>query len=209
MAGKVAAVPGFDARVEPFWLSYAERRPAMGLLERWRERRRLDRIAGGIGRAGSAPKGWDRRPGSCACNLKVARMGLIKEFKNFVQGGVDPAALRDWPHYQVLRDRPCYLAPFDFDPPVRVEPGGGEEPIPVASAFRVREELAAIDARLKIGETFAIKRMVDFLDATERDIGVYERKFGTSEGFWAKFAYVLLRKVADASAEKVLPAILR
>lgn len=216
MAHKVAVTDrpasvalGFDGRVEPMWLSYAERRPRMGFLERWREKRRLGRIVGAIGRAAGAPEGWDRAPGGCACNLKVARMGLIKEFKNLVQGVVDAETLKGWPHYQVVRDRPCYLVPLDFAQPVKVDPGGGEEPIPVASAVRVRAELAGINERLRIDETFAIKKMVDFLDATERDIAVYEKKLGTSDGFWAKFAYVLLRKLADVSVEKKLPAIIR
>ncbi len=197
------AVIGFEGRVEPMWLAFAERRAAMGFLERWREKRRLGRIVAAIGRAAAAPGGWDRKPGGCACNLKVARLGLIKELKNFVKGAVDA------PHLQALRDRPCYLAPFDFAEPLRVDPGGGEEAIPVSSAPRVRAELAAVNERLRIDETFAIKKMVDFLDATERDIEVYEKRLGTADGFWAKFAYVLLRKLADVSAEKNLPAILR
>ena len=204
-----SAVLGFDGRVEPMWLSYAERRPTMGFLERWREKRRLGRIVGAIGRAAGAPEGWDLRPGGCACNLKVARMGLIKEFKSFVEGAVGADVAKGWPHHQALRDRPCYLLPFEFDAPVKVDPGGGEESIPVASAPRVRAELAAVNERLRIDETFAIKKMVDFLDATERDIAVYEKKLGTSEGFWAKFSYVLLKKLADASVEKKLPVIFR
>lgn len=208
-APPAATVLGFDGRVEPFWLGYAERRSRLGFFERWREKRRLGRIAAEVGRAAGAPEGWDRRAGACACNLRVARMGLIKEFKNYVAGAVDPETLKGWPHVHALRDRPCYMVPMDFDQPFKAGGGGGEEPVPVASAVRVRAELAAVDERLRISETFAIKKMVDFLDATERDIGVYERKLGTSEGFWAKFAYVLLRKLADVSAEKNLPAILR
>ena len=208
-ARPTSAVLGFDARVEPMWLSYAERRSKMGFLERWREKRRLGRIVGAIRRAAGAPEGWDREPGACACNLKVARMGLIKEFKNYVQGAVGADTLKGWPHYQVLRDRPCYLVPLDFAQPVKVDPGGGEEPIPVASAPRLKAELAGLNERLRIDETFAIKKMVDFLDATERDIAVYEKKLGTSEGFWAKFSYVLLKKLADVSVEKKFPAIIR
>jgi hypothetical protein len=198
-----AGVLGFEGRVEPLWLSYAERRADLGFFERWRENRRLKRIAASVRRASGAPPGWDRQAGGCACNLKVARMGLVKELKNFVQGAVEA------PHLQALRDRPCYLAPFEFAAPLRVDPGGGEEPVPVASAPRLRAELAEVNQKLRIDETFAIKKMVDFLDATEADIGIYEKRFGTAEGFWAKFAYVLLRKLSDASAEKKLPAVLR
>jgi hypothetical protein len=197
------AVLGFDARVEPLWLGYAERRAELGFFERWRERRRLGRIARAAGRAAGSAEGWDRTAGACVCNLRVARMGLVKELKNHVRES------GDWPHLQALRDRPCYLVPLDFARPLNVDPGGGGEPLPVASAVRVKAELAALNERFRIDETFAIKKMVDFLDATERDIEVYERKLGTSEGFWAKFAYVLLKKLADTSAEKGLPAILK
>jgi hypothetical protein len=45
------------------------------------------------------------------------------------------------------------------------------------------------------------------MDATERDIAIYEQRLGSQDGFWPKFAYVLIRKLADVSAEKKLPAI--
>jgi hypothetical protein len=55
--------------------------------------------------------------------------------------------------------------------------------------------------------TFAIKKMVDYMDATDRDIAIYEQRLGSHEGFWPKFAYVLIKKLADASVAKNLPAI--
>jgi len=72
---------------------------------------------------------------------------------------------------------------------------------------RVRAELGEINDRLHIDETFALKKMVDYLDATERDIALYESRLGTSEGFWAKFSYVLLKKLMDVSVEKKLPVL--
>jgi hypothetical protein len=94
-----------------------------------------------------------------------------------------------------------------FTRPFTAEAAGGEEGIPVASATRVGEELAAINKKFKIDETFAIRKMVDYMDATERDIAIYEQRLGSQDGFWPKFAYVLLKKLSDVSVEKKLPAI--
>ena len=77
----------------------------------------------------------------------------------------------------------------------------------MASAVGVREELAAINKQFRIDDTFAIKKMVDYMDATERDIAIYEQRLGSQDGFWPKFAYVLIKKLADVSVEKKLPAI--
>ena len=35
----------------------------------------------------------------------------------------------------------------------------------------------------------------------------YEQRLGSQEGFWPKFAYVLIKKLADVSVDKKLPAI--
>jgi hypothetical protein len=72
----------------------------------------------------------------------------------------------------------------------------------------VLEELAQVNKKFRIDETFALKKMVDFMDATDRDISIYEQRLGSQDGFWPKFAYVLLKKLADVSAQKGLPAIL-
>jgi hypothetical protein len=99
------------------------------------------------------------------------------------------------------------MVPVAFTRPFSVEQSGGDETIPVASAVGVRDELAAVNRKFRIDETFAIKKMVDYMDATDRDISIYEQRLGSQEGFWPRFAYVLLRKLADVSVEKKLPAI--
>lgn len=209
---RVARDVGFNARVEPFWRAFDRLKFRMGFFERRRERRRLERIVAGV-RAGlkdqgADPQGWDARPGECVCNLRVARMGLVKEFKTYVRGFADAAEGEEpWPHLAALRDRPCLLLPVEFFRPLSVSPGGGEEPLPVASSLRARAELEAINARLRIDETFALRKMVDYLDATERDIAIYESRLGAQEGFWPRFTFVLLRKLCDASATHGLPVL--
>jgi hypothetical protein len=202
---------GFNARVEPIWLSFNHAAPQLGFFERRREKKRLKRIIAavnsGAGPAGRA-SGWDTPSGECVCNLRVAKMGLIRELKTWVKNAPDGEAPPAWIHLEALRDRPCMMVPAAFDSPLKVDPGSGEEPFPVSSSLKLQEELSAINQRFRIDETFALKKMVDYLDATERDISIYESRYGMSEGFWAKFAYVLLKKLADVSAEKRLPVLL-
>ncbi len=202
---------GFNARVEPLWHTYRRMEPRWGFFDRRRERKRLERIVeavnAGIRAGGSELVAWDGAQGECVCNLRVARMGLVREFKNYAALAADGKGAEAWPHLFALRDRPCLLLPADFPKPLTVDPGGDEEPFPVSSSARARAELAEVNRRLRIDETFAIRKMVDYMDATERDIEIYEKRLGTSEGFWAKFAYVLLKKLADVSQERRLPVL--
>jgi hypothetical protein len=208
---RIAGGSGFNARVEPFRNTFSKLESKMGFFERRRERGRLERIVKSINTqiVGQkfAPDGWEERPGDCVCNLRVAKMGLVRELKSWLKPALDESPEPLWPHLHALRDRPCMLVPVRFAAPISVEPGGGEEAVPVASSVRLQEELAAINDRFHIGETFALKKMVDYMDATERDIAIYEQRLGSQDGFWPKFAYVLIKKLADVSVEKKLPAI--
>ncbi len=208
---RIASDVGFNARVEPMWYTFSRLESRMGFLERWREKRRLRRLVAGINAGlkeqGASPGGWDERTGSCVCNLRVAKIGLMGEFKSYLRNVVDSEAVRGWPHLMALRDRACYLVPFDFGKPLAVSPGSGEDTVPVLGSGALRRELTEVNERLRIDETFALRKMVDFLDASERDIQMYESRFGAEEGFWPRFAFVLARKLADVSLERGLPAI--
>jgi len=202
---------GFNARVEPVWHTFSQMEASLGFFDRRRERKKVEHVVDAVnsaivGQKGN-PGGWEKTPGDCVCHLRVAKMGLVKELKNWLKIGLDGAAEARWPHLHVLRDRPCMMVPVPFTRPISVDPGGGEEPLPVASAAGVRDELAAINKQFRIDETFAIRKMVEYMDATERDIAIYEQRLGSQEGFWPKFAYVLIKKLADVSVEKKLPAI--
>ena len=201
---------GFNARVEPVWHTFTQLEAGLGFFEKRRERKKVDTIVDAInnaivGQKGN-PGGWDKTPGDTVCHLRVAKMGLVKELKNWLKIGLDGTAEGKWPHLHVLRDRPCLMVPLPFTRPFSV-PGSDEELLPVASSVAVREELAAVNKRFRIDDTFAIKKMVDYMDATDRDIAIYEQRLGSQDGFWPRFAYVLLRKLADVSVEKKLPAI--
>lgn len=202
---------GFNARVEPLWHTYTQLEASLGFFERRRERKKVehvvDSIQGAIVGQKANPAGWDKAPGDCVCHLRVAKMGLVKELKNWLKVGLDGTAEARWPHLHALRDRPCMMIPVPFARPVSADPGGGDELLPVASSVAVREELIAVNKTFRIDDSFAIKKMVEYMDATERDIAIYEQRLGSQDGFWPKFAYVLLKKLADVSVEKKLPAI--
>ncbi len=208
---RIAGDVGFNARVEPMWYTFTRLQSRMGFLERWRERRRLRRLISGVNAGlkdqGVPPDGWEDRTGSCVCNLRVAKTGLMGEFRNYLRNTLDSEAVKGWPHLMGIRDRACYLLPHDFAKPMAVSPGSGEDTLPVVSAAAAQRELAEVNRRLRIDETFALKKMVDFLDATGKDIQMYESRFGAQEGFWPRFAYVLLKKLADVSADRGLPGI--
>jgi hypothetical protein len=202
---------GFNARVEPVWHTFSQIEASLGFFDRRRERKKVEHVLDSIqssivGQKGN-PAGWDKTTGDCVAHLRVAKMGLVKELKNWLKIHTDGAAEAKWPHLHVLRDRPCLMVPVPFARPFPADAGGGEEPIPVASSVSVREELAAINKSFRIDETFAIRKMVEYMDATERDISIYEQRLGSQDGFWPKFSYVLIKKLADVSVDKKLPAI--
>jgi hypothetical protein len=120
---------------------------------------------------------------------------------------VDSEIYRGWSHLPALRDRECYMVPVDFPSAVTVSTGSGEDTVPVVSSVRAKQELVAVNMQVRIDETFPLKKMVDFLDATEKDISMYEKRFSTDDGFWPKFTYLLLKKLVDTSLDRKLPVI--
>lgn len=200
---------GLDARVEPFWKAFEARAPELGVVQRWRERRRLkhavDTIDARIRAAGGDPAGWSGRKGDRVCNLKVAKMGLVAELQRLLRHGLEGGA-DAWPHLAAVRDWGAVAVPAEFGAPFEIASGRRDrDRLAIVSVPRLRAELDDVNARLRVDETFALRKMVDFLDATERDISMYESRFGTQEGFWAKFAFVLLRKLTDRASEHALP----
>lgn len=204
---------GFNARVEPLWSVYEQLAPRMGFFRKLRERRRTKRLVSSIDTSlksmGTAPDGWSEKTGRCVCHLRVARMGLVSELKRTIKNFYEGDAASKWPHLMALRDGASMAIPQEFARPIEVSLGRRRSDAPaVASARRLQDELESVNERMGMDKMFRILRKVDFLDATERDISIYETRFGDEEGFWAKFAYALLRKLAGASLEHRLPVIL-
>lgn len=202
---------GFDARVEPVWHTFSKIEAGLGFFDRRRERKKVEKVVEAVNTSIVGQKGdpadWDKAGGDCAAHLRVAKMGLVRELKTWLKIGLDGKAESLWPHLHTLRDRPCLLVPARFAVPFSADPASGEEALPVASSPWVLEELSQINKKFRIDETFALKKMVEFMDAKERDIAIYEQRLGSQDGFWPKFAYVLIKKLADVSVAKNLPAI--
>lgn len=209
---RIAPGIGFNARVEPIWYTYSRLEMRLGFFERWREKRRTRKLVGSINqslrKAGADPAGWDERTGECVCNLRVARQGIVAELKRFLRDNLGTPVTAELGHAMALRDSACLLLPVEFPAPFTASPGGGQDALPVASAPKLRLELGRADGELELRRSFPLKKMVDYLDATERDIAAYESRFGDIENFWAKFGFLLLGKLVDVSAEKGLPVIL-
>lgn len=210
---RIDRMVGFNARIEPYWKAFDELAPQMGFFEKIKRKGKTRKTVGSIDDAlkamGVSPDGWDGGSGECVCNLRVAKMGLVAELKRLARNVHEGDAAAKWPHLMTLRDAGAMVVPRDFTRPITVNLGRRrEDSMVVISASGLKADLKSLDARLRVSETFAIKKMVDFLDATERDISIYESRFGSEEGFWAKFAFILLRKLADTALQHKLPAML-
>src|SRR6185436_9610683 len=123
---------GFNARVEPVWHTFSQMEASLGFFDRRRERKKVEQVLDSIqssivGQKGN-PSGWEKTPGDCVCHLKVAKMGLVKELKNWLKVGLDGGAESKWPHLHILRDRPCLMVPVPFTLPFQAQTGG-DEPI--------------------------------------------------------------------------------
>ena len=202
---------GFNARVEPLWFTYHRLACKLGILARWRERRRIRRI---VSRAnaqlkeqGVSPDSWDQASGECVSNLRVARMGLSAELHLFLRANTKEGDEANWKHLFAQRERDAIALPIDFPEPFTLS--SGPTTLQVTSSFRLRQELEQANTVLKIEKALALVKMskIDFIDANEKDISVYESRFSTLDGFWPKFAYVLFKKLADKSLETKFPIL--
>lgn len=202
---------GFNARVEPMWHTFVRLRSKRGFFENWREKRRMKNLIRKIdekfGELRVAANGWDQAGGECVCNLRVAKMGLTAELKTHLEAAVGKETSAAWKHLASQRDSRAVALPLDFPEPFTVPLGRGSDNVLVTSSVRLAAELAEVNRKLRIEETFALARMskIDYIDASQRDISVYESKFASMNDFWPKFAYVLLKKLADKSVESKLP----
>ena len=99
--------------------------------------------------------------------------------------------------------------PRGLEEPFELDIIANGKPIGVGSSVRLAAELEEINRILQVEETFALAKLnrVDFLDATEKDISMYESRLAFTDQFWPMFAYVMMRKLADTGVEKQLPVI--
>ena len=148
---------------------------------------------------------WLKAKGACVCNLRVARMGILADVREFAKTRPDGA--KRFPHVLKTREFNAAAVPVPFDRPFTIPPApGGKDPLVVVSAPRIAEELAELETTLRTEQTFRMK-MVDFLDVTSDDLAKFDAKVGEVDEFWTKFGYVLLKRLADKSGESGFPIL--
>ena len=206
---RTAAI-GFNARVEPFAFSLEKKRKDLGLLEYWKLKgesdRRLKAIRAALPKQKVADRTWEKAKGECVCNLRVARMGMLADLRDFAKG--ESPGPRRFRHLLQGREFNTIYLPVDFERPFAIPPapGGGKDPTPVGSVPRLASELEALEKTLRTAATFKLK-MVDFLDVTPEAIGKYESSVGGVLDFWVKFGFIILRKLVEKSAESGFPIL--
>ncbi|OHB74734.1 MAG: hypothetical protein A2Z34_05350 [Planctomycetes bacterium RBG_16_59_8] len=197
---------GLDARVEPLGNVLDRAKESLGLLGSFREKRRWKKIVEKINEriramtGGSAILRDDRR-GEPVCHLKIARPEMFEALKAFA------GTKGSFRQLAGIREEGSWYLPVDFAEPFGVEGAGDGETLPVGSAVRLRDELVALNKFLRVEESFALKNMVDFMDAGEAEIAKFEKRLNADGDFWLKFGFVTLKKLADRSVEHRYPIV--
>jgi hypothetical protein len=209
----------FDARVQPFWHALRDKENPLGFFEGWRRKRHLTALLRSVNAAvqaqGVEPGAWDAKDGECVCNLRVDRLGVLQDLRTFAAQEDNQSATEVFNgnaesrflHLIKNRDRASYYIPVDFAEPLMIHDAETREMVPVGSSLRLQRELGLLNKTLRVQETFQIKKMVDYLQATSKDISRYERNFANDPLFWVKFGYILLDKLVRKSVEAGLPII--
>ena len=70
------------------------------------------------------------------------------------------------------------------------------------------DKLNELNKTLKVEKTFRLQKMVDYMDADEREIAKIETYMDVSGKFWVKFGFLVARKLAEKSVETNLPVVL-
>lgn len=202
---------GFNARVEPFWHTFRRLGPKMGFLARMKEKRRLkvlsSEILDGLRRHSIDPGDWMEQEGDCACNLRVAKIGLAEDLRTFVREQVPRKIASNWKTLMVQRESDAVIVPVAFSTPFKIGASGRE--ILVTSAPRLRDNLEELNDRLGIEDSFDLAKIsrVDFFEAGTKEIAVYESRYSMMEDFWGQFSYVLYRKLSEKSVESGFPIL--
>jgi hypothetical protein len=196
----------FNARVEPIWHNIKKLRPKLGFIgyfkERFRVKRLVKAVNEGLQKQGVDPAGWDRREGDCVCNMRIEKLGAIHDLRNYARERLPSSPL---PHLLQHRDRNAIYLPLEFTQPFRISDKGRNTA--VGSAVNLHKELQAVEALLRAQETLDPQKMVPFMHADSKAIDMYESKMAHDPMFWAKFGYVVLKKLTDMSAKTQLPII--
>lgn len=205
-------VQGLRARVESPWLRLDKLRPKLTLLQYWGQRRKVARTIRAIRgelkrrRAPVPERRWDRRDPECACDLRIAKTGLIEDLRERVRRAAPASSRARLPHFLEHREWGSYYLPVEFDRPFTVR-GGGRDVIPIGSSSRLRAELDLIDQALRFREQVNAEKMAAYLKVSETDITRFDTQNTEQPEFWHAFAFSVLQKLAGLSIERGLPVI--
>lgn len=207
------AAPGFCAVVEPIFLSASRNEEGRNLFDRlkvkWKLKNLVDRINDGLLSQNVRPNGWENVEGETQCRLRVAKLGLLQELREYAQQKLPGSESSRFPHFLQHRDWHSYYIPVDFPRPFSVRGEGKGQMIPIGSSIRLQKELVEVNKLLKLDRGLDAGKMVAYLDVSERDILKYETTSEYTPDFWLRFGFVILKKLCDASVQHRMPIIFR
>ena len=196
----------FNARVEPMWHNVDRIKRKLNLIqwvkERGRVRRIVELVNDGLRGQGLSPDGWDKGDGSCMCNLRLDRRGVLQDLQAYARDCFPDSNIA---HLYVARDKNAFYLPIDFPMPIFVK--DGKHDVPVGSAIRLRDEMEILKPALQSDEFLDSKKMVAYFHASQKEVAKLETKAQYDPQFWAKFGAVLLSKLLDASLDNKMPII--
>jgi hypothetical protein len=210
----------FDARIENPWNELALTQDA-GFFGARRGRKRLEKLVENVSKAltaaGLEAPWWPESGGAKpAAHIRIDRIGVLKDLKAYAASleGTDVTEVMKgkgvptaFPNLLRHREKNSYYWPVDFAEPMWINVDG-EEPVPVGSSGGLLKELDKINEMLKVEKTFRMQKMVDYMDANERDIAKIETHMDVSGKFWLKFGFLVIRKLAQKSVETNLPIVM-
>ncbi|MBI3272223.1 MAG: hypothetical protein HYZ53_24745 [Planctomycetes bacterium] len=209
----------FDARVQPYWYPLHDRQHPLGFFGGWKRKRQLTTllhaINGAIRRQAVEPADWAAKESDCVCNLRIDRLGVLQDLRTFAAQQDNQSATEIYSgsaesrftHLIKNRDRRSYYVPVDFPEPIMIHDADTRDLLPIGSSVRLLRELLTLNKILRVQDTFQIRKMVDFLQATAKDISRYETTYANDPLFWVKFGYILLDKLARQSVDGGLPIV--
>jgi hypothetical protein len=200
---------GFDGRVMPIWHDVTAFAGKMGLLERYREKKKIRSIVDQVNRTleshGTDPGDWHRGEGEVVVHLHVERIGLLEELRQFVREEM-PARAREMAHLMSSREKGALFIPVEFARPMLVRTGAQD--IPVGSTPALLRELDMIGAVLDAEGVLALPEEAKRVVADKAAVEKFESRATYDPLFWKKFAHMIYRKLAKASRAHRLPIVL-
>jgi hypothetical protein len=210
----------FDARVEPFWKGFLSRKDKMGVFEQRREKKRLQKVVDTVNAAfqaeGLPQQKWDTETGEPVCHIRIDKLGVFQDLRRYAASLENKEAenvMQDWtvdtsfPHLLRHRERKSYYIPVGFAHPIKIEEEEKGNWTLVGSVLSLAAELGEINRNLKVQDSFQIKKMVDFLQVTEKDITKFESRTYEPEKFWLNFGFLVIQKLVRKAWEHELPII--